>query len=105
MLVHAWRAADRAGHAREATVLLLSLLGWMIAESVNTQSGQRYCEPIILVGLAWLAALSVSPSQETTSFRPVHRRWWLVPAALGAIQLVLSTLTVYLPVLQWHPSA
>ncbi len=105
VLVHAWRAAGRAGRAREATVLLLSLLGWMIAESVNTQSGQRYCEPMILVGLAWLAALSVSPSQEITSFRPVHPRWWLGPAALGVIQLALSTFTVYLPVLQWHPSS
>ena len=104
VLVHAWRAACRAGRAREASVLLLSLLGWMLAESVNTQSGQRYCEPIILVGLAWLAALSVSPSQEITSFRPAHRRWWLGPAALGAIQLALSTFTVYLPVLRWHSS-
>ncbi len=104
VLVHAWRAACRAGRAREAIVLLLSLLGWILAESANTQSGQRYCEPIILVGLAWLAALSVSPSQETTSFRPVHRRWWLGPAALGVIQLALSTFTVYLPVLRWHSS-
>ena len=104
VLVHAWRAVCRAGRAREAIVLLLSLLGWMLAESVNTQSGQRYCEPIILVGLAWLAALSVAPSQEITSFRSVHRRWWLGPAALGAIQLALSTFTVYLPVLRWHSS-
>ncbi len=104
VLVHAWRAACRAGRAREAIVLLLSLLGWILAESANTQSGQRYFEPIILVGLAWLAALSVSPSQETTLFRPAHRRWWLGPAALGAIQLALSTFTVYLPVLRWHSS-
>ena len=104
VLVHAWRAACRAGRAREAIVLLLSLLGWMLAESVNTQSGQRYCEPIILVGLAWLDALSVSPSPETTSFRTAHRRWWLGPVALGAIQLALSTYTVYVPVVRWYSS-
>ncbi|MEE9128741.1 MAG: hypothetical protein V3T84_01895 [Phycisphaerales bacterium] len=105
VLVHAWRAAGRAGRAREATVLLLSLLGWMIAESVNTQSGQRYCEPMILVGLAWLAALSVSPTKGTALFVPVHRLWWAGPVTLGAIQLVLSASTVYLPVLRWHPSS
>ena len=105
VLVHAWRAAGRAGRAREATVLLLSLLGWLIAESVNTQSGQRYCEPMILVGLAWLAALSVSPTKGTARFVPTHRLWWAGPAALGAIQLILSAATVYLPVLRWHPSS
>lgn len=105
VLVHAWRAAGRAGRAREATVLLLSLLGWMIAESVNTQSGQRYYEPMILVGLAWLAALSVSPTKVTARFVPAHRLWWAGPAALGAIQLVLSASTVYLPVLRWHSSS
>ncbi len=85
-------------------MLLLSLLGWMIAESVNTQSGQRYCEPMILVGLAWLAALSVSPTKGTARFVPTHRLWWAGPVALGAIQLVLSAYTVYLPVLRWHTS-
>ena len=86
-------------------MLLLSLLGWLIAESVNTQSGQRYCEPMILVGLAWLAALSVSPTKGTARFVPTHRLWWAGPAALGAIQLILSAATVYLPVLRWHPSS
>ena len=105
VLVHAWRAAGRAGRAREATVLLLSLLGWMIAESVNTQSGQRYFEPMILVGLAWLAALSISPTKGTARFVPAHRLWWAGPLTLGAIQLVLSASTVYLPVLRWHPSS
>ncbi len=103
--VHAWRAAGRAGRAREATVLLLSLLGWMIAESFNTQSGQRYCEPMILVGLAWLAALSASPTEGTARFVQPHRLWWTGPMMLGASQIVLCIWTVYLPVIRWQSPA
>ena len=104
VLVDAWRGASRAGRGCEAAVLLPALLGWMMAESVNTQSGQRYCKPMILFALAWLAALSVSPTKGTARFVPTHRLWWAGPVTLGAIQLVLSAATVYLPVLRWHPS-
>ena len=95
VLVRAWRAAGQAGRGYEAALLLVALLGWVICQSVNTQAWQRYCEPIILVGLAWLAALARSPGVPPAGAAPQTGRWWLGPVALGVVQLGLSGYSVY----------
>ena len=96
VLVRAWRAAGQAGRGYEAALLLLALLGWVICQSVNTQAWQRYCEPIILVGLAWLAALARSGGVPSAGAAPqTGGRWWFGPVALGFVQLGLSGYSLY----------
>ncbi|MDX2115652.1 MAG: hypothetical protein SFZ24_08545 [Planctomycetota bacterium] len=57
-LVLMYRGAERAGRGRAALILLLSLLGWLGAQTFNSMAWQRYFEPTTLLGLAWLAALA-----------------------------------------------
>jgi len=47
-----------AGRSTEARVLLVSLAAWIAVQTANSQAWQRYLEPGILIGLAWLTALS-----------------------------------------------
>ncbi|MCH8823092.1 MAG: hypothetical protein IH984_06240 [Planctomycetes bacterium] len=97
VLLSAWRALRNCGRSRQAAILLLALLGWAIAQSANSQAWQRYCEPIILISLAWMAAMTFSTQSQTqTAIR--NRNWWVGPALLSAIQLGLSIATLYLPV-------
>jgi len=93
VLLSAWRALRNCGRSRQAAILLLALLGWAIAQSANSQAWQRYCEPIILISLAWMAAMTFFSNSE---YR--NRKWWIGPALLSAIQLGLSIATLYLPV-------
>ena len=52
------RAACAAGKRRELTILLVMMLGWVCAQSLNSMAWQRYCDPPILICLAWLGALA-----------------------------------------------
>lgn len=52
------REAVRAGRKRETTILLIMMLGWVLAQSLNSMCWQRYFDPIILIFLAWLVALA-----------------------------------------------
>ena len=92
VLLSAWRALRDCGRSRQAAILLLALLGWAIAQSANSQAWQRYCEPIILISLAWMAAMTFFSHNEDRI-----RKWWIGPALLSAIQLGLSIATLYLP--------
>lgn len=53
-----WRCAQRAGRAREASLLVFASVAWCAAQTANTQAWQRYSEPFLLVVVAWLAGLS-----------------------------------------------
>jgi len=98
VLIMAWRACRASGRQREAIILLLSLLGWLVAQSMNTQAWQRYAEPILLVALAWLAGLAMSPAQtpdirtDSTSHRALAG-----PLALAVIQFIIACWKVYWP--------
>jgi hypothetical protein len=92
-LVYAARAVFAAGHGRAATFLLLSLLGWLAAQICNSEAWQRYCEPIVLIELIWLASLAASPV--TPGARRPMRRWWIGPLLLGLVQLALSGALLY----------
>ncbi|MBL8746586.1 MAG: hypothetical protein JNK58_09560 [Phycisphaerae bacterium] len=105
VLLMLYRAASDAGRRVQAGVLLLSLLGWLCAQSMNSQAWQRYFEPIITLGLIWLSAMTVTrihtdlargepPSAEAT---PTSGNRWLFigPLALAACQLGLCAITLY----------
>lgn len=92
-----WQSAAKAGRGRSATILLFALACWAAAQMMNSQAWQRYSEPIVLLTLAWLAALASTPSAAT------HRS--VAASALltcAAVQLTLSMVTVYMPVLGWR---
>jgi hypothetical protein len=75
------RAACAAGKRREATILLVMFSGWVCAQSLNSMAWQRYCDPPILICLAWLGALAApAPS----------RRAILAPALLGVLALAFT---------------
>lgn len=95
LLMH--RAAAQAGHAARSLVLQLSLLGWLCAQTFNSMAWQRYFEPVLLLGLAWLAALTVRRSPEPEGPRaPLAKLWpWAGPLLLGLLQLALSLVSMY----------
>ena len=84
-----WSAADRRGRGPISALLLLSALGWALAQSFNSMAWQRYFEPFLLVLLAWLVA-NARPSDA-----PAQRWRWAGPIALGLIQLGLSIASLY----------
>jgi hypothetical protein len=96
VLVRAHEACARAGRARSATVLALALLGWVLAQTMNSQCWQRYCEPVVLMGLAWYACLAM-PAADDPDPRP-WRRWWIGPLLLAAAQGGLIVVSLYAPV-------
>ena len=96
ILAHGWQCASRAGRAREASILLFGVLCWLTAQSMNSQAWQRYCEPMVLITLAWLASLASSPVDQP--HRP-PRRLWLGPALLAALQLLMCFRTLYFSIL------
>ncbi len=93
VLVIAWRRACAVGRGRAATILLVSVFGWLAAQIVNSQAWQRYCEPIVIIELIWLAALAASPHDDDERQSP--GLWWIGPVILGLIQFALSGYALY----------
>lgn len=91
LLLH--RAAVRRGRGLPATVLLLSLLGWLLAQSFNTMAWQRYFECTVLLGLAWLGAMATGAERSERSVSSLAPRW-LGPLLLGALQLSAAGATL-----------
>lgn len=84
-----WSAANRRGRGPTSALLLLSTLGWMLAQACNSMAWQRYFEPFLLVMLAWL----VANARDRDGGAP---RWlWAGPLALAAIELALSGASLY----------
>jgi len=98
-LIRTWRVARDAGHQRSATLLLLSLLGWLIAQSMNAQVWQRYYEPIILIAVAILVSLGWKGERPIT-----HPMRYAPIAFLILIQLALTAARVYVPLFMHQPS-
>ena len=95
-LVRAWRAARDVGRQRAATLLLLTLLGWVLAQSMNAQVWQRYYEPMILIALAILVSLGWRAQDGE---RP-HAARMISIMLLVVIQLGLCAARVYWPLLR-----
>ena len=94
MVVVLYRAAAARERGPNAAVLLLTMLGWMLAQSVNAMAWQRYFEPFVLALLLALAALSLD-----TSDKAACRRLVFGAVALGAGQFALTAWLVYRPFL------
>ncbi|MCB9846871.1 MAG: hypothetical protein H6814_00510 [Phycisphaeraceae bacterium] len=89
------RAAFSAGRGPAANVLQLTMLGWLLAQSMNSLAWQRYFEPMILLSLAWLAAMTLPPGSD-----PKRVRLTVIGAlALAALQALLVGATLYREVL------
>lgn len=88
-----WSAASRRGRGPAAALLLLSALGWTLAQSFNSMAWQRYFEPFLLVLLAWLVALS-RPAGER-----IHPARWAGVALLALAQLAISVVSLYMEVI------
>lgn len=95
-----WRGARRVGHARPALILLIALLAFTCAQTLNTMAWQRYFEPIVLIVLAWFGALIW---KETWQAAPKLRRCFMAaaPLLLGTMMLALSTLSLLLPMVRY----
>lgn len=78
-----------ASARRETLILLISFLGWMLAQTTNAQAWQRYAEPMVLILLAWLTMLAVR--DHARARRAMAIAWLIVAAG----QLALSAYTVY----------
>ncbi len=80
-----WRGSTRVGEVRRASVLMLTMLGWLTAQGFNVVLAQRYFEPVLLMTLAWLASMAVGRED-------IQRHRWLIfaPAALGLWQIVVT---------------
>jgi hypothetical protein len=95
-----WRAARRAGHGNAALVLLVALLGFVSAQTMNTMAWQRYFEPIVLMVLAWVGAM-VWPSVSRGDAWTRHRLMVAGPALLGLLLLLLSVLLLLVPMIRY----
>lgn len=69
------------GNGRTGIILLVALIGFICAQTMNPQVSQRYFEPILLILLTWMAAAGVSDSS--------GRGWIVGPAILGLAQLLM----------------
>jgi hypothetical protein len=87
-----YRGAQRAGQGPRAAVVLLCVLGWVAAQSMNSMAWQRYFEPMTLVWLAWFVALGIPEGMK------LGRRWLGVGIVAGVL-FVLSAASLYREVL------
>jgi len=87
-------AAARSGRGAETLTLLVGVVAWLSAQSMNSMAWQRYFEPLAIVFSALLVALVVSDRRQR------WRWWWLGPAALAALQLAVSAATLLREVLE-----
>lgn len=83
VLLLLWRRARAAGRSAEGTILLLTTLGWLCAQTLNTMAWQRYFEPMVLIVLAMLCALGGGLRD---------RRGYAGVVVLVALQFVYSVL-------------
>ncbi len=94
-----WRASKRAGRGNEALILLVALLGFVSAQTMNTMAWQRYFEPIVLIVLAWLGALvwrGVSDEPRGLDLRVRAAG----PIVLGVVLFALSVLLLVIPMIR-----
>lgn len=90
VLVLMHRSARAAGNGAVSAMLLLSLVGWLCAQTMNTMAWQRYFDPIVLIGLAMLGALCAGAGGGRAG------RWaWAGPVALALGLAALAGLTNY----------
>lgn len=88
---------------RPAFVMTLSLAAWLAAQCANAQAWQRYAEPMVLIVLAWIVALSSggrgqAPADDAARGGPAPRPTALClagPLGVALLQAVIAALTLY----------
>lgn len=100
---HAWDRLVAAGRRGDAVLLAATIAGWTAAHCFNAQTWQRYAEPIVLVWLAWAAAIVLASARGEWGSEPrgiAPPRWWCGgPAALAMVQAGLLVVTLVRPLL------
>jgi hypothetical protein len=86
------RASFRDGRQRPATLLLMSFLIWSLAMAANVYVFRRYCEPFILICLAWWTSMCFGRA----AFGKVSL---LMLFIVLVIQASLSVIKIYVPVI------
>jgi hypothetical protein len=103
-------AASRAGRGPQARLLLLSVLAWLAAQTMNSLAWQRYFEQMVLATLIWLGAMAApapAPNGASGPADPRARRDTrliiLGALALALFQATLSAATMYREVIENAP--
>ncbi|MEM9082383.1 MAG: hypothetical protein AAGB34_02220 [Planctomycetota bacterium] len=86
VLMMLWLGASATGNRGPASVLILTFVGFLIAQAANSAVWQRYYEPMVLITLILLCALAIGKE-------PMAKARWIGPAVLLAIQLALLSIT------------
>lgn len=85
-----WDRAVRAGHARAAMLMVVVLVAFLLAQSLNSQTFQRYFDPFFMAWLAWFTAVGARTGDSR------HERCAILGATVIAMaQLVLTLGTIY----------
>lgn len=84
-----WLSARGAGRSGTGTMLVLTMLGFTLAQSANPAVWQRYYEPAAILFIALLAAIAFDPASPPRKLR-------LVPLVLVALmQFALTIITTH----------
>jgi hypothetical protein len=110
VLLMLYRGCVASGRRIPALILLLSLLGWLMAQTMNSMAWQRYFEPMILVGLSMLAALTRTARERVSPQSPMPEperegllasmRPFAGSVALACFYIALNAITMYREVLR-----
>lgn len=92
ILLLLWKRASDAGRRVTATLVLFAMIAWLAAQTANIMCWHRYFEPLLLIMLAWLAAMGAKEKQSW--------RTWIGPIVLAMGLLALSAVTLYLPAIK-----
>lgn len=104
ILVMLYQGARDNGRRRSFLILSLTLLGWVAAQSMNSQAWQRYFEPIVLMALAWMSALALPADDKAYPLRDRLAILRALPIALLILmQIAICIARIYVPLLSWEP--
>lgn len=85
------QAAIQHGRGRPALLLLFSFVIWALTMTANVYVFRRYCEPFILVCLAWWVGLALPDGRK-------NPRFWLSWGLLMLVQTLGAGAKIYYPV-------
>lgn len=104
------RGCAAAGRRIPALIVQLSLLGWLLAQTMNSMAWQRYFEPMVLVGLSLLAAMTHPRRDRQTGSGPMPEperegimaaiRPFAGSVGLAGCYIALNAITMYREVLR-----
>lgn len=92
VLLTLWQRAAERGRGRAASVIVVALLAMMAVQIGNKELYERYQDPVILLSLAWLAAMGCGRGEARTG------RLALGALLLAAAQLAVTLANTLLPV-------